>query len=80
VLFRTPFPISAILATGMSDMIYTTPRRSAKTLESLGQVRILDAPKELAKFTYAMAWHRRMRDDVVQAWLRALVRSVAKQL
>jgi DNA-binding transcriptional LysR family regulator len=80
VIFRTPFPISAILATGMSDMIYTTPRRTAAILESIAGVRILDAPKELTNFTYAMAWHRRMRDDVIQSWLRSLVRNVAKQL
>jgi DNA-binding transcriptional LysR family regulator len=80
ILFKTPFPISAAIATAASDMIYTTPRRMAQTLQALGGVRILDAPKELARFSYAMAWHRRVRDDAIQSWLRSLVTGVAKTI
>jgi DNA-binding transcriptional LysR family regulator len=78
ILFKTPFPISAALATATSDMIYTTPRRMAQTLQALGGVQIFEAPKELAHFTYAMAWHRRLREDVIQSWLRSLVAGAAE--
>jgi DNA-binding transcriptional LysR family regulator len=80
VRFRTPFPISAVLATAASDMIYTTPRRNAAILQSISGVRIVEAPKELTNFTYVMAWHSRMRTDVVQSWLRLLVKRVARQI
>jgi DNA-binding transcriptional LysR family regulator len=80
ILFKTPFPISAALATASSEMIYTTPRRMAQTLQALGGVRIFEAPKELARFSYAMAWHRRMHDDVIQSWLRSLVAGAAKMV
>jgi DNA-binding transcriptional LysR family regulator len=80
ILLKTPFPITAALAAAGSGMIYTTPRRNAGILESLAGMRVLDAPKELASFSYAMAWHRRLREDVVQSWLRSLVSKVAKQI
>ena len=80
ILLTTPFPISAVLAAAKTDMIYTTPRRMAKVVASLAPVRTVDAPKELATFSYAMAWHRRTREDEIQAWLRALVSKVAQAL
>ena len=77
IAFRTPFSLSAILATSRSEMIYTMPCRLGVLLAPMAKVRMLNAPKELANFTYGMAWHRRLRDDAAQIWLRDRIRDVS---
>jgi DNA-binding transcriptional LysR family regulator len=80
IAFRTPFPLSAILATSRSEMIYTTPCRLGVLLAPRAKVRVVNAPKELANFTYGMAWHRRLRDDAAQIWLRDRIRDVSSTI
>jgi DNA-binding transcriptional LysR family regulator len=80
IVYRTQFPLSAALVTATSRMIYTTPRRLARVLVGTANLRIVDAPVEFSDFKYGMAWHRRLRDDTVQLWLRAQVRTAAKDI
>lgn len=78
IVYRTPSPLSAALVTATSRMIYTTPHRLARVLVGTANLRIIEAPVEFPNFMYGMAWHRRLRDDIVQFWLRAQVRTAAK--
>jgi DNA-binding transcriptional LysR family regulator len=80
VAHRTQFPLSAALITASSQMIFTTPRRLANVLIRAANLRIIDAPRELADFKYGMAWHRRLDDDAMNCWLRSQVRMAAKAL
>ena len=80
IVYRTPFPLAAALVTATSRMIYTTPRRLARVLVGAANLRIVDAPVELSDFKYGMAWHRRLRDDTMQLWLRTQVRAAAKEI
>jgi len=80
VAHRTQFPLSAALITATSQMIFTTPRRLAEVLIRTANLRMIEAPRELADFKYGMAWHRRLRDDAMNAWLRSQVRTAARTL
>lgn len=80
VMFRTPYQLSAALAAARSDLIFTTAGRLARYFTRLADVRVIRAPKELAPIRYGMAWHRRLRDDAPQAWLRGLIREIAASL
>jgi DNA-binding transcriptional LysR family regulator len=80
VAMRTPFHLSAILATARSQLICTLSRRLAVQLAPIANLRIVRAPDEFARFVYGMAWHRRLRDDPAHAWLRAQVRAVSAAL
>ena len=70
VMLRTPYQFGAALATANSDFIFTTAGRLAPYCARIADVKILQAPKELAQIRYRMGWHRRLRDDVPQKWLR----------
>ena len=80
VSFRTPYQLSAMLVAARSTMICTTARRLATQFASVADIRFLSAPRELPKIAYRMTWHRRLRDDATQIWLRQQVRLVAKNL
>jgi DNA-binding transcriptional LysR family regulator len=80
VAYRSPFQLSAMLAASQSTMICTTARRLATQLAPVANVRLLSAPRELPKIAYRMAWHRRLRDDAAQSWLRHQLSAIAKQL
>jgi DNA-binding transcriptional LysR family regulator len=80
VMFRTPYQLGAALAAANSDFIFTTAGRLAPYFTRIADVKVLRAPKELAQIRYRMGWHRRLRDDVPQAWLRGVIRQIAKTL
>jgi len=80
VAYRSPYQLSAMLAASRSTMICTTARRLATQLAPVASVRLLAAPRELPKIAYRMAWHRRLRDDAAQNWLRNQLRVIAKDL
>ena len=80
VAYRSPYQLSAMLAASRSTMICTTARRLATQLAPVANVRLLAAPRELPKIAYRMAWHRRLRDDAAQNWLRKQLRVIAKDL
>ena len=80
VAYRSPYQLSAMLAASRSSMICTTARRLATQLAPVANVRLLGAPRELPKIAYRMAWHRRLRDDAAQTWLRKQLWVIAKDL
>ena len=80
VAYRSPYQLSAMLAASRSTMICTTARRLATQLAPVANVRLLAAPRELPKIAYRMTWHRRLRDDAAQNWLRRQIRVIAKDL
>jgi DNA-binding transcriptional LysR family regulator len=80
VMFRTPYQLAATLVAASSDFIFTAAGRLAPYFTRIANVKVLQAPKELAQIRYGMAWHRRLRDDVAQAWLRGIIREIAASL
>ena len=80
VVYRSPYQLSAMLASSHSTMICTTARRLAMQLATVASVRLLAAPRELPEIAYRMTWHQRLRDDAAQNWLRQEIRYVAKSL
>jgi DNA-binding transcriptional LysR family regulator len=79
-MFRTPYQLAATLAAASSDFIFTAAGRLAPYFTRIADVKVLQAPKELAQIRYGMAWHRRLRDDVAQTWLRGIIRELAASL
>jgi DNA-binding transcriptional LysR family regulator len=77
VAFATPFHLAATFATSRSDLICTMSRRIAEQLAPFASVCLLEAPKGLPRVDYGMAWHRRLRDDAAQVWLRDQIRGVS---
>ena len=72
--------IVAILAVSGTDYLVTVPRRLAKIVAPLQKVRAIEAPVELPKFNYMMAWHPRLTNEPAQQWLREQVRAVASKV
>jgi DNA-binding transcriptional LysR family regulator len=80
VAYRSPYQLAAILAAAHTTMICTTARLLAEQLAPVADVRLIAAPRELPKIAYRVAWHRRLRDDAANHWLRNQLREVAKDL
>jgi DNA-binding transcriptional LysR family regulator len=77
VALIVPYFIPAVLAIAGTDYLVTAPRRMAKIVAPMRTVRAIEAPAELPKFNYMMAWHPRLAAEPAQQWLRAQVRAVA---
>jgi DNA-binding transcriptional LysR family regulator len=75
-----PYFLPAALAVAQSDMILTTPSRLARKLKKSADIRVVQAPRELAGFRYEMIWHTRLTADPAHEWFRNQVRAVAKEL
>jgi DNA-binding transcriptional LysR family regulator len=80
VAMIVPYFIPAVLAIAGTDYLVTVPRRLAKIVAPLQAVRAIEAPVELPKFNYMMAWHPRLTAEPAQRWLREQVRAVASKV
>ena len=79
VAYRSPYQLSAMIAASRSTMICTTARRLATQLAAVANVRLLTAPPEFPAIAYRMVWHRRLRDDAAQTWLRTQLAAIAAE-
>jgi DNA-binding transcriptional LysR family regulator len=75
--YRTPFLGSAIFAVAQTSLLLTVPRRLAESYAGMAAVRTIAAPRELAKFSYALIWHKRLDASLAHAWFRGRIRAVA---
>ncbi|HMD20531.1 MAG TPA: LysR family transcriptional regulator [Alloacidobacterium sp.] len=80
VALTVPYFVVAILAVSGTDSIVTVPRRLAKIVAPLQTVRAIEAPVELPKFNYMMAWHPRLTAEPAQQWLREQVQAVSSKV
>ena len=78
--YRTPFLTSAAYAVASTSMVLTVPRRQAASCTAGVPVRIVRAPRELDKFTYTLAWHKRLDVSAAHGWFRERIRTVASQV
>jgi DNA-binding transcriptional LysR family regulator len=76
--YRTPFLTSAAYAVATTSMVLTIPRRQADSCTVGLPVRIVRAPRELDKFTYTLAWHKRLDASAAHAWFRERIRVTAR--
>ncbi len=72
--FSVPYFEVALRMVAGSDLIATLPRSLAATLLNRESTRLLQPPKELGKYRYIMAWHKRQEFDVSHVWLRQAFR------
>ena len=80
VALTVPYFIPAVLAISGTNYLVTVPRRLAKIVAPMQAVSAIEAPVELPKFNYMMAWHPRLTAEPAQQWLREQVRAVASKV
>lgn len=74
---RVPYFAGAVTAIANTKLILTVPRRFATLYRERTDLRIVEAPLELGRMTYLMAWHPRADSDVASQWLRTAIRESA---
>jgi DNA-binding transcriptional LysR family regulator len=77
---RLPFFVPTVLAVARTDLTLTLPRRLAKIMAPLADVRIVEPPREIKGFSYFMAWHPRLTSEPAHAWFREHLRAVARTI
>jgi DNA-binding transcriptional LysR family regulator len=80
VALIVPYFVPAVLAISGTDYLVTVPRRLAKMLRQWKNLRIIEAPAELPKFKYMMAWHPRLSNEPAQKWLREQIQMIASKV
>lgn len=80
IVFWSPYFVASVLAIVGTDVVLTIPKRLATALSGLVSVRQVAPPKEIAGFTYSMAWHPRVSGDPAHAWFREQVRIAVRGL
>ena len=80
IAFGVPFFAVAMHMVGGTDLIATVPKRMAM-FKGLGpDLRFVNAPEIMGKFTYQMIWHPRMESDAAHLWLRKAVQKVSQSI
>jgi DNA-binding transcriptional LysR family regulator len=72
-ILSVPYFTAVTAALPGSTFIATLPRRLATRYADDPALRLADAPAELGRYTYGLAWHPRLDHDPLQVWLRELV-------
>ncbi|GAB4202130.1 MAG: LysR family transcriptional regulator [Sandaracinaceae bacterium] len=78
IAVRTHTFLSAPLIVAQTDLVLTGPRRVLVPMAAALGLRLLPPPLPLRSFPVHMAWHPRVQNDPVHAWLRGLVRRSVK--
>lgn len=63
-----------------SDLVLTMPARLAARLAPAFDLKILEPPLVLPRFTVSAYWHERVQHDPAHAWLRARVVEIAREI
>ncbi|TNE89599.1 MAG: LysR family transcriptional regulator [Deltaproteobacteria bacterium] len=53
-----------------TDLVLTLPRRVAESLQTRGQLAIVEPPLDLPGFAVSLVWHQRMDAEPAHRWLR----------
>jgi DNA-binding transcriptional LysR family regulator len=75
-----PFFVPTILTIARTDLILTLPRRLAKIIGAIANVRVVEPPHEIKGFSYFMAWHPRLTAEPAHAWFREQLRRSARTI
>jgi DNA-binding transcriptional LysR family regulator len=59
VSLSIPFFVPTIFAIARTDLIVTVPRRLAKFISAIANLRVVEPPREIKGFPYFMVWHPR---------------------
>jgi DNA-binding transcriptional LysR family regulator len=78
VTLTVPFFVPAVAAVAHTDLVVTLPRRLAKAIHGMTEVRTAEPPAEIGSFQYFMIWHPRLNAEPAQRWLRDQLRIVAQ--
>ena len=80
VALSVPFLVPAVAAVAGSDLVVTLPRKLAKAVAAMANVRFVEPPPEIKSFQYFMVWHPRLTAEPAQVWFREQLRIVAKTI
>jgi DNA-binding transcriptional LysR family regulator len=80
VALSVPFFVPAVAAVAGSDLVLTLPRKLAKAVAGMANVRSVEPPPEIKSFQYFMVWHPRLTAEPAQVWFREQLRIVAKTI
>jgi Transcriptional regulator len=80
VALSVPFLVPAVAAVAGSDLVLTLPRKLAKAVAALANVRSVEPPQRSRAFQYFMVWHPRLTAEPAQVWFREQLRIVAKTI
>jgi DNA-binding transcriptional LysR family regulator len=80
VALSVPFLVPAVAAVAGSDLVLTLPRKLAKAVAAMANVRSVEPPPEIKSFQYFMVWHPRLTAEPAQVWFREQLRIVAKMI
>jgi DNA-binding transcriptional LysR family regulator len=80
VALSVPFFVPAVAAVAGSDLVVTLPRKLAKAVAAMANVRSVEPPPEIKSFQYFMVWHPRLTAEPAQVWFREQLRIVAKTI
>jgi DNA-binding transcriptional LysR family regulator len=80
VALSVPFFVPAVAAVAGSDLVLTLPRKLAKAVAPMANVRSVEPPPEIKSFQYFMVWHPRLTAEPAQVWFREQLRIVAKTI
>jgi len=77
---HVPFFVPTILTIARTDLIFTLPRKLAKIIARIADVRVVEPPHEIKGFSYFMAWHRRLTAEPAHVWFREQLRGAARTI
>ena len=80
VALSVPFLVPAVAAVAGSDLVLTLPRKLAKAVAAMANLRFVEPPPEIKSFQYFMVWHPRLTAEPAQVWFREQLRIVAKTI
>jgi DNA-binding transcriptional LysR family regulator len=80
VVAMVPSFLAAPAIVASSDLIVTMPARPARRLASAFDLRLLEPPIALPRFTLSAYWHDRVQDDAAHAWLREQLAAVSRTI
>jgi DNA-binding transcriptional LysR family regulator len=75
-----PFFVPTILTIARTDLILTLPRRLAKIIARIADVRVVEPPREIKGFSYFMVWHPRLTAEPAHVWFREQLRGAARKI
>ncbi len=80
VVLSTPHFMAAAAAVARAHLLMTTPTQVAKGLVQDLPLKSFEPPYELPRIKLNLNWHARAHLDLVQVWVRSVVRETARAL
>jgi DNA-binding transcriptional LysR family regulator len=80
VVMHVPTFLGVARIAAGTDLIVTTPRLLAQTLQESNEVRLLAPPLPLPTYDVKQHWHERLHVDPASMWLRQAVAAIAAEV